>query len=117
MNGKLARIGVVLAAVCVLLGAMACKNINIPGMVAGRVLGDNEMPMAFTSCTLVNVATGEEAAVETTNEAGNFTFKDVTPGKYNIKISGIGGAEYNSDCKEFKLPPGKTLNIDIHIIK
>jgi hypothetical protein len=117
MRSKLGKIALCIIFVCVMLGALACNRVNIPGMVAGRVLGEGDMPMAFTSCSLTSVDTGEVTAVETTGEAGNFTFKDVMPGKYNIKVTGIGGAEYNSDCKEFSLSPGKTLNIDIRIIK
>lgn len=57
--------------------------------VDGTVLDSSQAAVPLAKVTLTNVDTGQ-ARSTTASEQGHFTFTDLTPGKYSVKISSSG---------------------------
>lgn len=115
MNFKIA-----LSLISILLLAVlsACGTLkNIPGNIAGQVLNESGSGRGFVSVQLVNVEDGAVVSAETTDDRGNFMFKDVKMGKYKLQVVPSRNAEpFATDAEEFRLSPGKTEEITVTIL-
>ena len=85
---------------------------NIPGTVAGQVMDAAGNGRGYVAVQLID-ETGVPLFVENANDAGNFMFKNVDPGKYKLKVMTVGGGELQTDAEEFNLSPGKTVTINL----
>jgi len=86
---------------------------NIPGTVAGQVMDAAGNGRGYVAVQLIEIETGQPIFVENANDAGNFMFKNVDPGKYKLKVMTVGGGELATDAEEFNLSPGKTVTINL----
>jgi hypothetical protein len=89
---------------------------NIPGNVAGIVMDENGHGRGFVSVHLIDAESGIAVQVETASDTGNFMFQRVDMGTYIIKVFAIGKTELPTDCEEFKISPGKTVEKNITLI-
>ena len=94
---------------------VSCDKINVPGMVAGQVMTEAGVGRGLMTIALIDTATGQEIQRTQSEDGGNYTLEKVPPGTYTIKVIAIGDQEYETDIKEFKLTPGKTLQKNIII--
>ena len=80
-------------------------------------MNESGQAQGFIAVQLVDVEPGKVIQSETADDTGNYMFKQVPAGRYNIKTVPIGGNERRNDCEEFRLAPGKTMTIDITVYK
>jgi hypothetical protein len=107
----------IVAIAAALLAAASCNNIKIPGNIAGQLMDENGAPMGLVTVQLVDVQTGQAVQQETADDRGNYFFKKVDPGTYDIKTLWMGNHEYPNDTGEITLNPGKTMTINIIVSK
>lgn len=98
------------------LSGAGCNKIKIPGNIAGQVFGEGGQPQGFVAIQLISSGNGSIVQTELASETGNFMFKQVDPGKYILKVMGMGNKELPSDAKEFQLSPGKTQTVNLNIL-
>jgi hypothetical protein len=114
ISGRLAAValGLILAA----LGSCDFGS-TIPGNVAGQLINEAGQGQGFIAVQLVDTSNGQVAYSMNADDQGNFMFKGVETGVYKIKTVPIGGGEIASDAKEFRLTPGKTINITVTLYR
>lgn len=112
------KIALSLISILLLAAMSACGTLkNIPGNIAGQVLNESGSGRGFVSVQLVNVEDGSVVAAETTDDRGNFMFKDAKMGKYKLQVVPSRNAEpFVTDAEEFSLAPGKTEEITVTIL-
>jgi len=98
-----------------LFGA-GCDKIKVPGNIAGQIFNSDGQPQGFVSVQLIAVDSGTVLQSELASETGNYMFKAVDPGKYILKVMGMGNIEQPCDAKEFKLLPGKTQTVNVNLL-
>ena len=113
MNRTLAAISTLIVAALAIAIMGSCNVVgNIPGTVAGQVMDAAGNGRGYVAVQLID-ETGIPLFVENANDAGNFMFKNVDPGKYKLKVMTVGGGELQTDAEEFNLSPGKTVTINL----
>src|SRR5262249_21186689 len=86
----------VLALVLTLLFASALFAQKTTGAITGTVDDPSGAAMVGASVTATNIATGAVRNA-TTDEQGNYTFPDLTPGTYTIGVKVTGFREYKQN--------------------
>ena len=103
------KLGVLVNCLIILLFILGCDEDSIvnnytisEATIAGRVLPES-------SATIVSLWMGTEVASRNTDSRGYFTFKDVEPGLYEVRITGVSGAS----TRRFNIiaETGKTTNL------
>jgi len=113
VNRTLAAISTLIVAALAIAIMGSCNVVgNIPGTVAGQVMDAAGNGRGYVAVQLID-ETGIPLFVENANDAGNFMFKNVDPGKYKLKVMTVGGGELQTDAEEFNLSPGKTVTINL----
>jgi hypothetical protein len=97
------------------LGA-GCKEINIPGNLAGQILNQAGQGQGYLSVAAIDVETGVEAQRLTAEDGGNFFFEKLDAGRYIIKTFSMAGKELPNDCPEVSLGAGRTEQVIIYLI-
>jgi len=83
-----------LAVLAVLLSLGLSTNAQIGNAtLGGTVMDQSAAAVADAELTLVNKATGFETRV-TSNERGEYSFRNITPGTYDLKVSKAGFQSY-----------------------
>ncbi|WDF56035.1 TonB-dependent receptor domain-containing protein [Mucilaginibacter sp. KACC 22063] len=100
---------ILIAVVLPFTSAMAQKS----GTVTGHLFDGQQKPVEFASVHLLAakdsaMVTGTMSEINT----GAFTFKNIAPGNYIVRVSYIG---YDRQFKNIALQQGETLNIDIKL--
>jgi hypothetical protein len=70
------------------------------GLISGTVVDPSNLPVAGSTVTLTNEGTGEQRT-QTSNEAGDFVFAAVQPGRYSVAV----------ELKGFKRVEKRNLNL------
>jgi len=79
------------------------------GMIKGNVVDEKGLSVLYAPVALMEDSTIIGGA--TTDDKGNFIIKDITPGRYNLRISHLG---YNTmELKEVNVSPVKICYVDI----
>ena len=82
---------------------------QVNGIIKGNILDEKGKPMLFVPIALFQDSTIITSA--TTDENGEFTMKEITPGKYNLKASYLG---YKTLLlKDVVTHPNKTAYVDM----
>ncbi len=77
------------------------------GIIAGKVLGNDNEPISFANVLLYAVQDSNLVKAEYTAEDGSFQLLNIGAGKYFINISFVGLPDYNSAA--FELSTGQSL--------
>ncbi|MBN2080658.1 carboxypeptidase regulatory-like domain-containing protein [bacterium] len=116
MNKTLAAISVLIVAALAIASMGSCNMVkNIPGAIAGQVMDAAGNGRGYVAVQLIDVETNQPLFVENANDAGNYMFQGVDPGKYILRVMTVGGGELPTDAKEFTLSPGKTVTVNLVI--
>jgi hypothetical protein len=115
----LTALAVLALTLAVLLGS--CNQLNkafknIPGKVQGQCFDANGGPRGYVSVVLKKVDTGEEKYRQNAEEAGNFFFDQVEPGKYTFMVYLTGNSSVPIQAKELNVTPGKTVMENITVL-
>ena len=102
MNKKFTLLLNFIALFLLLAGNTMAQNKN--GSVSGSIKTSDGNPAAY-----VNVGLKNTGKTTQTDEKGNFTFKNITPGTYTIKTSAIG---VSAQEKSVTVIAGQTVNAD-----
>lgn len=102
MNKKFTLLLNFIALFLFLAGNTMAQNKN--GSVSGSIKTSDGNPAAY-----VNVGLKNTGKTTQTDEKGNFTFKNITPGTYTIKTSAIG---VSAQEKSVTVIAGQTVNAD-----
>jgi len=114
VNVILKALIVVAGLLLLVCGAGSCDKIKqIKGMVSGRVQTPEGGGVGYVSLSLVNLDTGGEVDRMTAEDSGSFIFRDVEAGNYTIKIYTMTGDLIPSEVEDFRLTPGRTINVDV----
>jgi hypothetical protein len=100
-----------------LFSSVACDKIKVPGNIAGRVFDENGAARGLMTVQLVDATSGKVITQETSDDLGNYFFTKVDPGKYKLLTLKGGTTEVPNDSGEVNLGPGKTLTVEITLLK
>lgn len=107
---------VVAALVIVVALGASCKEINIPGNLAGQILNQAGQGQGYMSVAAINVDTGVEVQRLTAEDGGNFFFEKIDPGTYIIKTFSMAGKEIPNDGKPVTLGAGRTEQVTLTLL-
>ena len=102
-----------LAALLLLLPVSLGFGQSFTGNITGVVTDPNNAVIAGAQVTLTNMATGEVRSVAS-NEVGRYTFPQVSPATYNMKVTMSGFKEYQR--ASILLSVNQTLEINVALV-
>jgi len=113
-TGRVLRFLAVVMLVALLLSCdklnSAMKSVN--GKVAGIAMNEAGRGRGYITVKLLPDGGGDEL-MELADDAGNFMFDTVPPGKYVMHAYNGGGSEIPSDTPTVNVGPGRTMNQNI----
>jgi hypothetical protein len=90
-----------------LFAALYGSSQPLPAVIKGRVYNaKNNEPVEFAAIVIQNTITGTSS-----DTAGNFSFKQIEPGFYQLKVSAIGYKTYISETFRITRAASATINI------
>jgi Carboxypeptidase regulatory-like domain len=105
---RLCRLRFVLAA----MAALSCWGQSDRGTITGRIVDPTDSVVAGAAVTVLNQNTGVRT-VTRTNEAGNYSVRELPFGKYEISVEATGFRKYIR--KDVEVALGQTLNLDFKL--
>ena len=103
-----------LKSILILSALMLSGNIfaQSEGTIKGTVLDERSLPLPFTQIAILQDST--LIASKQADENGEFTFKDITAGKYNVKVY---ATSYNIHLREkVIIRPNKTTYLNVNMV-
>lgn len=108
--------GLIFVSLILFLGGSSCKFLEkLSVRVTGTVYADGA-PVPYVRVDLEK--DGKPVYQVSTNDRGYFTFEQVSPGEYAVKVVATAGSiKYGDPGVTIKVMPGKTVQKDINVTK
>ncbi|MBI4464885.1 MAG: TonB-dependent receptor [Acidobacteria bacterium] len=101
---------VILTLAVLFLGSTGAAAQTAPAVISGSVQGGDGSPLAGTTVLAKNVASGRSHSTRTDSK-GQFQFRDLSPGRYELQLSHPGFGSQTEQARELSAGQILTLNI------
>src|ERR1700674_2244614 len=107
-------VSILLLMICVGSALRTWAQLTDTGNIAGTVSDQSSAVVPGVTVTLTDTATNTSRTTKT-NDAGRYTFANVTPGKYNMTFAKEGFATTTVNAQEVKVGMSVTNNISLQV--